>query len=68
MGDRMAGAHGIENRCPFLDRHIIDFAFSLPHNFENKKFRTKNITEKTFKKEKIIQPNKNGKKRSNNYI
>ncbi|MEK7136987.1 MAG: asparagine synthase-related protein [Patescibacteria group bacterium] len=30
MGDRMAGAFGIENRCPFLDRRIIEFAFSLP--------------------------------------
>lgn len=30
MGDRMAGAFGIENRCPFLDRRIIEFGFSLP--------------------------------------
>ncbi len=30
MGDRMAGAFGIENRCPFLDRRIVEFAFSLP--------------------------------------
>ncbi len=30
MGDRMASAFGIENRCPFLDKRIIDFAFSLP--------------------------------------
>lgn len=30
MGDRMAGAWGIENRCPFLDRRLIEFGFSLP--------------------------------------
>ncbi|MBI4060277.1 MAG: hypothetical protein HY403_02485 [Elusimicrobia bacterium] len=30
MGDRMAGAFGIENRCPFLDRRVIEFGFSLP--------------------------------------
>lgn len=30
MGDRMASAFGIENRCPFLDRRIIEFAYSLP--------------------------------------
>lgn len=30
MGDRMAGAFGIENRCPFLDKRLIEFAFSLP--------------------------------------
>lgn len=41
MGDRMAGAFGLENRCPFLDRRIIEFAFSLPpafkiHNLDQK--------------------------------
>jgi asparagine synthase (glutamine-hydrolysing) len=30
MGDRMAGAFGLENRCPFLDRRIIEYGFSLP--------------------------------------
>lgn len=30
MGDRMSGAFGIENRCPYLDRELIEFAFSLP--------------------------------------
>lgn len=30
MGDRMAAAFGIENRCPFLDRRIVEFAWSLP--------------------------------------
>lgn len=30
MGDRMAAAHGVENRCPFLDRRIVEFAMSLP--------------------------------------
>jgi len=30
MGDRMAGAFGIENRCVFMDRRLIEFGFSLP--------------------------------------
>ena len=30
MGDRMSGAFGLENRCPFLDKRIIEFGFSLP--------------------------------------
>ncbi len=30
MGDRMAGAFGIENRCPFLDKRVVEFGFSLP--------------------------------------
>ena len=34
MGDRMAGAFGIENRCPFLDKNIVEFAFSLPSHLK----------------------------------
>lgn len=34
MGDRMAGAFGIENRCPFLDKRIIEFGFSLPPEYK----------------------------------
>jgi asparagine synthase (glutamine-hydrolysing) len=29
MADRMCMAHGVENRCPFLDYRIVEFAFSL---------------------------------------
>lgn len=43
MGDRMASAWGIENRCPFLDRRIIEFAFSLPMEHKIKGFETKRI-------------------------
>ncbi len=28
--DRMSMAHGLEVRCPFLSKRVIDFAFSLP--------------------------------------
>jgi asparagine synthase (glutamine-hydrolysing) len=28
--DKMAMAHGVENRVPFLDRHIVEFARALP--------------------------------------
>src|SRR4029079_17008165 len=28
--DKMTMAHGVENRVPFLDRHVIDFARALP--------------------------------------
>jgi asparagine synthase (glutamine-hydrolysing) len=28
--DKMTMAHGMENRVPFLDRHVVDFARSLP--------------------------------------
>jgi len=43
MGDRMSSAWGIENRCPFLDRRIIEFAFSLPVEMKIKGFETKRI-------------------------
>ena len=26
----MSSAFGIENRCPFLDKDIIEFGYSLP--------------------------------------
>lgn len=29
MADRMCMAHGVENRCPFLDYRLVEFAFSL---------------------------------------
>jgi asparagine synthase (glutamine-hydrolysing) len=28
--DRMSMAHGLEVRCPFLDRHMVEFAFRIP--------------------------------------
>jgi asparagine synthase (glutamine-hydrolysing) len=29
MADRMCMAHGVENRCPFLDHRVVEFAFAL---------------------------------------
>lgn len=43
MGDRMSSAFGIENRCPFLDKRIIEFAFSLPVELKVQGFETKKI-------------------------
>ncbi|MFZ6850118.1 asparagine synthase (glutamine-hydrolyzing) [Undibacterium sp. RuRC25W] len=33
QGDRMFAAHGIENRSPFLDNDVVDFALSLPDDW-----------------------------------
>jgi len=56
MGDRMAGAHGIENRCPFLDKDIIDFAFSLPHNLKIRNLEQKILIRRLLKKKKLFEP------------
>ena len=52
MGDRMASAHGIENRCPFLDRRIIEFAFSLPPELKACGFDTKIILRRILARRK----------------
>ena len=43
MGDRMASSFGIENRCPFLDKRIIEFGFNLPYNLKINGFSQKVI-------------------------
>ena len=47
MGDRMSSAFGIENRCPFLDKDIIEFGFNLDVNqkidFNQQKLILRNI-------------------------
>ena len=50
MGDRMASAFGIENRCPFLDRRIIEFAFSLPMEWKIDGLTTKKILRDLIKR------------------
>lgn len=50
MGDRMASAFGLENRCPFLDRRIIEFAFSLPAELKINGFETKVILRRILEK------------------
>lgn len=41
MGDRMTSAFGIENRCPFLDRRVIEFGLSLTPEQKIKGLETK---------------------------
>lgn len=50
MGDRMASAFGIENRCPFLDKRIIEFAYSLPDNLKINNLETKVILRRILEK------------------
>jgi len=43
MNDRAAAAHSLENRCPFLDHRIIEFAFRLPPKMKIREMTTKSI-------------------------
>lgn len=50
MGDRMASAWGVENRCPFLDRRIIEFAWSLPMKWKIDGYETKIILQELLRR------------------
>ena len=46
MGDRMASSFSLENRCPFLDKRIIEFGFSLPFDYKIRHLDQKNLLRK----------------------
>ena len=46
--DRMMMAHGVENRVPFLDRHIVDFARALPAEHLAGKTLVKDVARRNF--------------------
>lgn len=51
QGDRMAMAHSIEGRFPFLDHNIVDWAFQLPEQFKLHEMQSKYILKETFREE-----------------
>lgn len=61
MGDRMAGAFGLENRCPFLDRRVIEFGFSLPPDLKVSGLEQKVILKNILKKRGVTKPMKKEK-------
>ena len=56
MGDRMASSFGIENRCPFLDKKIIEFGFSLPPHLKINSFYQKVLLRNLLKKRGLTKP------------
>lgn len=46
MNDRAAAAYGLENRTPFLDHRVVEFAFRLPQQAKLQGFVTKAILRK----------------------
>ncbi|MDD2709057.1 MAG: asparagine synthase (glutamine-hydrolyzing) [Verrucomicrobiae bacterium] len=51
QGDRMAMAHGVEGRFPFLDHHVISFCASLPGNLKMRRLCDKFLLRQAFKRE-----------------
>lgn len=48
--DKMTMANSIEARVPFLDRDLVEFAYSLPLDYKLNKFgRTKHILKESYK-------------------
>lgn len=62
MGDRMAGAFGLENRCPFLDRRVIEFGFSLPPELKISGLDQKVILRRILLKRGVTAPLRDEKK------
>ncbi|MBI2030855.1 asparagine synthase (glutamine-hydrolyzing) [Candidatus Kaiserbacteria bacterium] len=44
--DRASMAHGLEVRAPFLDREMVEFAFSLPYSYKHHGFTGKYLLKK----------------------
>ncbi len=66
--DVLAMAHSIEPRVPFLDHRLVEWIFSLPHEFKNRHGETKYLLKRMAesylpkdliyrKKEGFIEPN-----------
>jgi len=50
MADRMCAAHSVENRCPFLDHRLVEFAFSLDGSLRLREGRGKWIVHRAAEK------------------
>ena len=48
--DRMSMANSLEIRSPFLDKKLVEYAFSLPGNLKIGNFTGKKILKEAFKK------------------
>ena len=48
QGDRMAMAHSVEGRYPFLDHRVVEFACTIPHRLRMKVLNEKNILKKAM--------------------
>jgi len=49
LEDRMSMAHGLESRCPFLDKDLVEFCVNIPDSLKIKGFTTKFIFKEAMK-------------------
>ena len=49
QGDRMAMAHSVEGRFPFLDHRVVEFSCNIPPQLRMKALNEKNILKKAMK-------------------
>lgn len=49
QGDRMAMAHSVESRFPFLDHRLVDWAFHLPDRFKLQGMESKYLLKESFR-------------------
>jgi len=50
QGDRMAAAHSVEGRCPFLGPNVVRLDFSLPVDYRLKGASEKHILKEAYRK------------------
>lgn len=53
MGDRMSSSFGVENRCPYLDKSLIEFGFNLPAEYKIKNLEQKILLKNLARKLKL---------------
>lgn len=48
--DRLSMAYALENRCPFLDKDLVEFVLSIPPKYRSKKDDLKYLLKKSLEK------------------
>tara|TARA_B100000900_G_scaffold348699_1_gene314553 strand:- start:2447 stop:4327 length:1881 start_codon:yes stop_codon:yes gene_type:complete len=63
VGDKLAMAHGLEERFPFMDNDLVEFAMKIPvkHKLGNLEKEVKKIDENNPRKKKIYKEYDDGK-------
>jgi asparagine synthase (glutamine-hydrolysing) len=63
VGDKLSMAHGLEERFPFMDNELVDFAMKVPveHKLGNLEREIKRIDENTKRKKKSYSEYDDGK-------